>query len=486
MKLLRIFSVALVAGMLASSLTVYAEEPGPIEGWTREKLSLVVAKDTNEYMTAATQFMPLFYGGASPHWLDDMAKDAREKNFNQEVIGPPTRSEKYRGVLVVREGSGINIDTDGDDRPDTKLAKTDIAKVKCIYRNGDVDRNGEIGILFKIVLDENTQKPHWSYSRGYYVTGRLAGTSISFFDENADGFFNVTASDGMVIGNKEKYGCYLSSIVLAGGKLYDLMIDDQGRWFDYRPIPAATTTGKIDFVKKFKGPMKPLFVVLRTPFDKGKPDPRSVSIFLPKGVGIAPEGLYDFKWTMMDERCQGRSEPRPDQWIDNESAAPYFLEKNGQKNRPPFKAQPISVKASADNVVEWGAPFAVHARPVHNTNDGGAKVDYLSLYAGDFMFFDSKLGICFWTPLEYKKEGAALPEDLMFDIMVYNPKGELMSRNTRYVKGAGGGTGDADPNWQNFNINLSGQRGIFKIEIKSPKATAHFGEIHCYNDFEIK
>ena len=117
----------------------------------------------------------------------------------------------------------------------------------------------------------------------------------------------------------------------------------------------------------------------------------------------------------------------------------------------------------------------------HQTKDnGGAICDNILLEIWNFVFYDSS-GVCFFTPLEFESEGATIPEELMFNIIVYSPKtGKPISRNTRYTKGgADGGTG-----WDSFAIPLRGERGTFKIEITSK--SKHFGEMHNFVDFTVQ
>jgi|GEM_PF-5392398 len=467
--------------LLLPPLLAPAEDAGE---WKEAKLKLVVCKNEKEalkFMTAAFRKEKIFYDESRHCWLDE-EKDSKNPYYSDMDIAFPTRSTKHRGVWVHRDScksAGIEVDTNGDDKLDTKITKSGaVVKIRARYPDGEK----ALAVLFLCdAVDhwDGTKRFHWTYSRAYYWEGKIAGKPIYFFDENVDGYINVIGSDGVVVG-KGPWGSYMSTIVLVKNKLYEIEVDERGEKFRYRPYVGPKT--KVDFKSKFKGPMKPRFVVLRTPFDTKRPDPRSVSILLPAGVGVVPEALYDFKWTMLSDRCIGRDHTREDQWIDD-TCLPYLMK---GKEKWYFPTKPKQIRATGDKLppIEWGAPFCIHPRPYHQTDDGGAKVDNLAFGAWDFLFFDSS-GVCFFTPKEMEVDGAAIPEEMMFEIIVYDPKtGKPVTRNTRYTKGSGGGVGDASPDWVLFQVPLNGRRGVFKIEIRTK--TKHFGKIDCFCDFKLE
>ncbi len=474
MRKLRLLAAILILLSVASGRFFTAAEEG--DDWKTENLKLVLCKTEKEVLElqpASFVKFKMFY--ADGRWLD-FDEDAKEKNYSEEAIGYPTKSTKYRGILVRRDKTGVDVDTNGDDKTDTRVTKSGtIVKIKARYP----EREDTLAICFfnesKEVWDNAGKqwiKTHWFYTRAYYWVGKIAGQMITFLDDNVDGYLNVVGSDGVVIG-KDKFGSYLSNITLVGNKLYEIKVDEQGRNFSYRPFLGKAVAA--DFASKFNGPVKPEFVVLRTPFERERPDPRSISIYLPKGKGFVPEANFELKQTRLSDRCIGGPNPREGQWVDDE-VLPYIMKGKEEKLVFPFHPAQIKVVDMDSYTHVWGAPFCIHPKPYHETNDGGAPVDNLCMNAGDFLYFDST-GVCFYAPEEYESGGATLPEDLMFEILGFAPNGSQLSKSTRYTQDEGG-------NWGAFKIPLGKQRGVFKIQIKAK--TKIFGQIDCFVDFKLE
>ncbi|MDZ7816985.1 MAG: hypothetical protein U5N86_13665 [Planctomycetota bacterium] len=470
---------------------------GEDETWREEKLAMKFFEDADEessFWTPKYEKVKLFFDEENGHWIGDTDGDEQKygKKYEFDVVEFPTRDTKNRGMLVQRDGMGIRVDTNADGKVDKKVSRTGTI-VKFKISRPFPEREEPFAVTFYMELDEWSQKPHWSYGRGVYWEGRIGRTPLYFTDDNMDSFLNIHANDGLII-NRFKYedkyyGGYMSSVVLVGRSLYEIQVDEQGRWFKYRDYEGGE--GKVDFYSGFKGKEKPKFVILKTYADPHKPDPNAISIFLEKGRGTVPEGDYEFKRTLLNERCIGTDHRRmadADWRYIDDRALPYELTRRKEKKYFPdlvsrhdfsadskFQRKNQFVIRDGDRFKwDWGAPFCIHLRPrLADKEGGGGKV--LEFFSDDFLFYDSA-GVCYYAPMEFKNEGAALPEVMSFEIKVYSPKdGKLVTRNTRYTKGSGGGAGDADPNWVAFQVPIGNTKGVFQIEVNAKSKL--FGEI---------
>lgn len=239
----------------------------------------------------------------------------------------PLQHSGSDGFRAVRSGLKLEVDTNGDGRPNDEV-------------------KGASGFLvFRSGKDFRYAARFQGSSRGFKVAcsgsmkGRVGGVPIEVFDLNCNGIYGELGKDAIVVG-RSKAASYLSKVISYGDKLYSLEVAASG--LEATVTPFEGETGVLSVAKGFSAKGRLLAAVVQD--EQGN----SFEVANERSGLTVPVGSYKL--------------------------VSGYVEKGSQSVRiRAGKMQPIVVKAGDKTELDWGAP--VQASIVYSFDGTEAKVD---------------------------------------------------------------------------------------------------------------
>lgn len=190
-------------------------------------------------------------------------------------VGVGFAFEKTLGVRFVAkaEGTGLQIDSDGDGAVDVKVDGTD----------GFVTLTGKTreGRGFKYAV-RLKNAAGWTFAPGGVLTGKINGTRIQIIDQNNNGSYADYGVDAMVVG-RGKAASFLSRVVNVDGKVLEIDVAADGSTLTTKPYVGPVGELKLDMDTK----AKVLSAVL-----KSIDGQHSFELSRAKGPMLVPTGKY--------------------------------------------------------------------------------------------------------------------------------------------------------------------------------------------------
>lgn len=206
-------------------------------------------------------------------------------NVGGEFINLPVEGGKGLPIKVSPQKVVVDMDMKGKfDFTAAQGAKTTVFEVKLVYSDGENAKHS-----IQVLKNGNG----WVFSRASAVEANLDGTKVWLLDDNNNGIYGEVGSDGFYV-DKKQWGAPLSSLVYAGGKLFEIEFNQSGSLLKYRPY--AGSTGKIDIFKEWTGSKNPEAILVQGSTQSGK-----VYMDLSdKGEMTVPTGSYSLMTAHME------------------------------------------------------------------------------------------------------------------------------------------------------------------------------------------
>jgi hypothetical protein len=206
-------------------------------------------------------------------------------NVGGDFINLPVEGGK--GLPVKVSPQKVLVDKDGKGKFDftaAQGAKSTVFEVKLVYGEGETAKH-----WIQILKNGNG----WVFARANALEANLDGTKVWLLDDNNNGIYGEEGADGLYIDRKE-WGAPLSHLVYAGGKLFEIEVNQSGSLLKYRPY--AGTTGKVDIFKEWTGSKNPQAVIVQGSTQSGK-------VYLDisdKGEMVVPTGTFNLMSAHME------------------------------------------------------------------------------------------------------------------------------------------------------------------------------------------
>jgi hypothetical protein len=163
-------------------------------------------------------------------------------------------------MTIVVSAQKVMVDNTGSGKADFLAAQGDRStpfQVTLVYGNGDKVKHTYA--IFK-------NGSNWALKRVSGISVNMEGTKIILSDENNNGNFCETGGDAIFVGSSP-WGIPLSSVVIAGGKLYEIKYNESGTEMSYRLYTGKT--GKVDICKEWTGKSDPKSAIFKGSCDAG-------------------------------------------------------------------------------------------------------------------------------------------------------------------------------------------------------------------------
>lgn len=255
------------------------------------------------------------------------------------------------GFVVDNSAFSLEIDTDGNGKPDEKVkgqGGSVVLKAK--------DANGK---TFQYAIRVRKDRDNWVFASSGVMSGKIGGETITLIDQNNNGVWNEIGVDAMIIG-KGNSASFLSRIVNLGGELFLFEASENGA--DMAITPYEGDAGNLNGVAGYES--------------KGK---------LTHAVFVSGDGKVSFD---LAGAKNGMLVPAMDYHLVS-----GFVEKGSEKvkiRRGDMRS--ITVKNGVDRVVEWGGPLSMEFDHFRNSPEevtvnlpsfyGKSKEEYYDFYPG--------------------------------------------------------------------------------------------------------
>ncbi len=146
------------------------------------------------------------------------------------------------GVVAGFDGNYLVLDTNGDDKLDTKL-KSNVDSAVLSLTNPDGTKRPYAIRAYK------GRDGSWGIQRNGMAQGTVGKTKVTFIDDDSNGYWNDYGSDAVAVG-EAGYAAPLGTVLSIEGKLYQIRVDKQGGRFWTKAYTEAA--GTLDMKKNFK------------------------------------------------------------------------------------------------------------------------------------------------------------------------------------------------------------------------------------------
>lgn len=137
------------------------------------------------------------------------------------------------------DGTALEIDTDGDGKPDTKVVgkKDDAGNKSALVTLSGVRDGKEFRYTARLV--DNGKG--WQFAASGAMVGMIDKTKVQLIDQNNNGNYNDIGEDAMIVG-RSKIATFLSQTVNVGGELFTINVSADGTNLEYSPFEGEIGT----------------------------------------------------------------------------------------------------------------------------------------------------------------------------------------------------------------------------------------------------
>jgi len=207
--------------------------------------------------------------------------DMSSPMFRPAAVGGDKLTLPVEGgsMTIVVTTQKVMVDNSGSGKADFLAAQGDrstLFQVTLVYSNGE-----KVKHTYAIVKNGS----NWMLKRMSALTASLEGTKMLMVDENNNGQFCEEGIDASFVGGSI-WGIPTSSVVNAGGKLFEVKFNESGTEMSYKPYSGKT--GKVDIFKEWTGKANPKVAIFKGTTEAG-------TIFIDvagKGDVAVPTGSY--------------------------------------------------------------------------------------------------------------------------------------------------------------------------------------------------
>lgn len=151
----------------------------------------------------------------------------------------PLQHPNGTGFRAVRDGLKLEVDTNGDGRPDDEVKG---ASGFLVFRSSEGDRDFRYAARFR------GGKAGFEFACSGAMTGKVDGIPLLVFDLNCNGIYGEVGKDALIVG-RNKAASYLSNVISYKDKLYTLEVSADGGTATVTPFEGET--GTISIAKSF-------------------------------------------------------------------------------------------------------------------------------------------------------------------------------------------------------------------------------------------
>jgi hypothetical protein len=146
------------------------------------------------------------------------------------------------GFRVEADGAALAVDTNGDGKTDQRIK----GLFGSVVLKGTSKDGAPLSYGVRILMHNGK----WHYLPGSAMAGKLLGRDVKLVDLNGNGRYDEFGVDAMIFGRSPTAGSYLSKVVSAGGKLYEITVSADGS--EITPVPFQGETGTLNLASGFK------------------------------------------------------------------------------------------------------------------------------------------------------------------------------------------------------------------------------------------
>jgi len=271
------------------------------------------------------------------------------ETFSGIIFKIPVAHEGGDGFLVDNSEFSLNVDTDGNGKPDDKIkgqGGLTVLKAK--------DKEGK---TFQYAIRVKKNSNGWEYASSGVMSGKLRGVNVTLIDQNNNGIWNEAGVDAMIVGNGNS-ASYLSRIVNLKGELFLFDAAENGASMSITPYEGDS--GTLNSLSGYES--------------KGK---------LTQAVFSSRDGKVSFD---LAGAKSGMLVPALEYRFMSGSA-----EKGSEKVRiRRGNMRPVTVKANVERTVEWGGPLRIEFDSFRSSDEevtvnlpsffGNAEEEYYDFY----------------------------------------------------------------------------------------------------------
>ena len=273
------------------------------------------------------------------------------ETFSGIMLKIPVAHEGGDGFLVDNSEFSLEVDTDGNGKPDDKIKGQGGMTV--------LKAKGKDGETFQYAIRVQKGTDGWKYASSGVMSGKLHGVNVTLIDQNNNGVWNEAGVDAMVIGSG-KSASYLSRIVNLKGELFLFDASENGTSMSITPYEGDA--GTLNGLGQYES--------------KGK---------LTSAVFSSKDGKVSFD---LSDAKNGMLVPALEYRFMSGAA-----EKGSEKVRiRRGNMRSVTVKANAERSVQWGGPLRIEFDSFRNNDEqvtvnlpsffGNAEEEYYDFYPG--------------------------------------------------------------------------------------------------------